>query len=360
MKKLIVYFLVIVMIFPVLISGCGGKKADPLAGVETKQVTDDYGRNVTVPAEITKIAASGATAQMLLMTIAPDMLVGLASSPSKAERAYYPEDMWYLPTFGQFYGSKSTLNIEALMTAEPQIIIDTGDYKISGVNDMNGIQKQTGIPTVFFEADLQHMPEAFRQLGALLGREEKAEELAQFVEKTMAMAEEKRLQIPAEERVSILYGTGTSGLDVNANGSSQAQVIDIIGAKNAIIPDVVTDKGGGTEIDMEKVFVQDPDVILFTPGGPFEKLETSEWADLKAVRSGRTYEIPSIPYNWISSPPSVNMVIGVWWLGQLVYPKYYNDYDIIEVAQEFYDKFWHYDLSEEEARSLLSRSIYKD
>ena len=50
-----------------LFSGCGGKRYDPLAGVETTVFTDDAGRDVTVPANITRIAASGSTAQMILM-----------------------------------------------------------------------------------------------------------------------------------------------------------------------------------------------------------------------------------------------------------------------------------------------------
>ncbi len=56
---------------------------------------------------------------------------------------------------------------------------------------------------------------------------------------------------------------------------------------------------------------------------------------LTAVRSGDYYEIPNLPYDWMSSPPSVNRVLGVWWLGNLLYPELY-DYDMIAVAQEFF------------------------
>ncbi len=78
-----------------LLAGCGAQKEyDPLAGVMTTTVTDSCGRQVEVPAEITAVAASGGTAQMILMTIAPDLLVGLSSSPSRAQRAYFPESMW--------------------------------------------------------------------------------------------------------------------------------------------------------------------------------------------------------------------------------------------------------------------------
>ena len=328
--------------------------------METTFVEDDAGRNVEVPKTITKIAPSGATAQMILMTIAPDMLVGLSSDPSSLQRPYFPEDMWYLPTFGQFYGSKSNLNIEALVAAEPQVIIDLGDRKTTITADMNTIQRRTGIPTVFFEMTLEEMADGYRQLGVLLGREEKAEQLAQFIEKTIAMAEEKSAQIPEDKRITIMYGTGSTGLAVNADESSQSQVIDIIGAKNAVIPDTVTDKGGGTTMNLEGVYDIEPDMIVLTSGGPYAELKTNGWKDLKAVQTDRYYEIPGVPYNWLSSPPSVNMVLGVWWLGQLAYPEIYNDYDIKEIAREYYQLFWNYTLSDEEAEELLANSYYKE
>ena len=351
--------LLCVIVMAASVVGCGNTHTyNPNENVETKKVTDDAGRTVECAKDITAIAPSGATATMFLMTLAPEMMVGIASTPSRAQRPYIPEELWYLPTFGQFYGQKSTLNMEALIDAEPQIIIDTGDRKALISSDMDSIQKQTGIPTVFFEADLPHMAAAYRKLGELLGKEEEAEELAQFVEKTVAMAEEKSAQIADEDRVTIMYGTGSTGLSVHDEESSQAQVIELIGAKNAVILDTVS-SGGGTLLSMESVYNIEPDVIVLAAGGPYDSMETNEWSELEAVKNGKYYEIPSEPYNWLSAPPSVNMVLGVWWLGQLVYPDVYNDYDIIEVAQEYYKLFWHYDLTEEEAREMLSKSIYK-
>ncbi len=343
-----------------LLSACGGEKYDPNENIETKTVTDDAGRKVEVAKDITQIAPSGATATMLLMTIAPEMLVGIASSPSREQRPYVPEEIWYLPTFGQFYGAKSTLNMEALIDAEPQVVIDTGDRKATIKTDMDSIQKQTGIPTVFFEADLEHMAAAYRKLGELLGKEEEAEERAQFVEKTVEMAKEKSALVAEEDKVTIMYGTGSTGLSVNAEESSQAQVIELIGAKNAVVTDTITDAGGGTIMNMEGVYKIEPDVIVLAAGGPYEDMETNEWSELKAVKEGKYYEIPSLPYNWLSAPPSVNMVLGVWWLGQLVYPDIYNDYDIVEVAKEYYKLFWHYDLTDEEANEMLSKSTFKE
>ncbi len=344
-----------------LLSGCAKQHTyDPLAGVETKVVTDDTGRDVEMPAKITAIAPSGSTAQMLLMSIAPELLVGLSSSPTIPQRKYFPEDMWYLPTFGQFYGSKSTLNMESLIAAEPQLIIDLGDRKATILSDMKMIQNQTGIPTIFFEATLEKMPNAFRQLGKILDKEETTERQAQFIERTLAMAKEKSAMISDEDRKTVMYSTGATGLAVNADESTQSQVIDLIGAKNAIIPDTVTNKGGGTTVSLESVYKIQPDIIVFMAGGPYDEVKENEWSELDAIKNGNYYEIPNVPYCWLSSPPSVNMVLGVWWLGQLVYPDIYNDYDMVEIAQEYYDLFWHYELSEEEAMELLSGSAVKE
>ena len=292
------------------------------------------------------------------MTVAPELLIGLASSPSTAQMPYFPEEVRYLPTFGQFYGSKANLNMESLIDARPQIIIDLGDKKDNIADDMDRIQKQTGIPTVFIEANLDDMAAAYRTLGDILNRSDMAETLAQFIEKTVSMARENSAKIPKNQRLSVLFGTGSTGLACNAAGSVQADVIDLVGAVNAIIPQEVSNRGGGTTVSLEEVYAVEPDVILLSTGGPYDTLAQGEWAGLQAVQSGKYYEIPGLPYDWMSSPPSVNRVLGIWWLGNLLYPELY-DYDMVQVAREYYGLFWHYDLTEEEARQMLSRSTLK-
>lgn len=355
--RILALFLALCLCLP--LAACGKKQGyDPLEGVQTRVVTDSAGRQVEIPADIRRVAPSGSTAQMILMPIAYDLLAGLASSPSTAQMPYFPEEVRYLPTFGQFYGSKANLNMESLIDARPQIIIDLGDKKDSIADDMDRIQKQTGIPTVFIEADLDDMAAAYRTLGDILNRSDMAESLARFIEKTVSMARENSAKIPENQRLSVLFGTGSTGLACNAAGSVQADVIDLVGAVNAIIPQEVSNRGGGTTVSLEEVYAVEPDVILLSTGGPYDTLAQGEWAGLQAVQSGKYYEIPGLPYDWMSSPPSVNRVLGIWWLGNLLYPELY-DYDMVQVAREYYGLFWHYDLTEEEARQMLSRSTLK-
>ena len=345
-----------------LLSSCGKEEAayDPLDGVETVAFTDDCGREVQIPKTITKVAPSGSVSQMVLMTIAPDSLVGLSATPSMEQLDYFPEYTWELPTFGQFYGSKANLNMEALIAAQPQVIIDIGDKKESHKSDMDKIQKQTGIPTIFIEASLDKMPGAYRTLGELLAKEEKGNELADYIEDTVAFARDKAATIPEGEKRSVYYGTGASGLDCNADGSVQADVIDLIGAKNAVVGTDVSDKGGGTLVNMEQIYNFDPDVIIVTYEGIYDVIEGGDksWAELSAVKKGDYYEIPGIPYNWMSGPPSVNRILGIWWLGNLVYPDSY-DVDMVEKTREYYRLFFDYDLSEDQVKEMLANSSLK-
>ena len=366
LKKLILMIALLVIVGGVVlffaITGCSrAPKADIAPDVETVTVTDSCGREVEIPKEITRVAPSGATAQMVLETIAPEKLVGLSASFSTNQRKFFPEEQWYMPTFGQFYGSKSTLNMETLIAEDPQIIIDIGDKKITHKADMNSIQRQTGIPTIFIETSMDTFPDAYRQLGEILGHEAEGEEMAEYVEKTINTARANAEKIPEKDRKSVMYGTSSTGLACNAEGSVQADVIETVGAANAIkVPeDEITNAGGGSLVNMEEVYNAEPDVIIFTEGGPYSRIREggSEWAELKAVKNGEYYEIPGLPYCWMSGPPSINRILGIWWLGNLLYPEVY-DVDMVEKAQEFYKLFYRYDLSEQEAKQMMANSVF--
>ena len=317
MSKLFTRITGIIMAIIMVAAFCGCGSSDSSSGQEdsaegnseetkTVEFVDSCDRTVEIPEDITRIAPSGAVAQMVLMTIAPEMLVGLSATPSSDQYPYFPEEMITLPTFGQFYGSKANLNMESLIAADPQVIIDIGDKKAGHAKDMRKIQKQTGIPTIFVQAEMDNFPECYRTLGKILGKEEKGEELASYVEDVLAMAEENKSKIPEDDVLSIMYGTGSTGLNVNAKGSVQADVIPTIGAENAIITEDINNKGGGTLVNMEEVYTVDPDVIVLNAGGPYERILSggSEWDELKAVKEGKVYEVPNIPYCWMSSPPT--------------------------------------------------------
>lgn len=339
-----------------LLNACAAKPARTADG-PTVSFTDSCGRTVQLPEKIDRVAVSGLTAQMILSTLAPEKLVGVASRPRDEQLCYLPQRLAELPELGQLYGGRGELNLESLIRTSPQVIIDLGDEKENHAQDMQSIQEQTGIPTIFLRASGDTLPAAYRTLGRLLDCEERAELLARFIEAAFRVAEENSAKVT--EAKTVLFCTGVTGLDCNQRGSVQAVNIERVGGINALASDTLSNKSGGCSIGYETLLSLDPDVILLTPDGFYDLVwEDSLWGELKAVRTCNVYEIPGLPYGWMSNPPSVNQILGIYWLGNLLYPELY-DYDMVDKAQEFYRLFWQYELTDAEAEQLLDRSTMK-
>jgi len=330
--------------------GTGTTPASEEAGAIT--ITDSAGREVTLPAQIEKIAPSGPLAQIVLYTIAPNKLCGVSVDFSQAAKPYFDERYLALPKFGQFYGKNAGLNMEALMAEGPDVIFDIGEAKEGIREDMDRLQEQIGIPVVFVEATLPTISEAYHFLGGLLGEEEQAAALAAYCDDTLARAADIREGMREDDRVSVYYALGNNGLHTNARGSIHADVIEWVGGKN--IADVKpVSSGAGSEISLEQLIQWDPDKIICATGEIAGLIRRDPaWRVLRAVRENQVYVAPAAPYNVMGDPPSVNRIAGIWWLGNLLYPLEY-DGDISAEFQKMYRLFYHIELSGEQIQEIL-------
>lgn len=316
--------------------------------------TDDCGREVRIPDEITVIVPSGPLSQIVLYAIAPEMFVGLADRFGSAAKGFIPESFFELPCFGQLYGSAS-LNVEALAAAGPQLVIDVGEAGRSVAEDMDELEALTGIPSVHIEASLASMPEAFRKLGSLLKKEEKGEALAKFCEKVYARTLSVMDRV-GDDKVRALYILGDKGLNVLAKGSYHAELIDLI-TDNLAITDTPAGKGSGNEVSLEQIALWDPDFILFSPDSIFGTVrERAVWRELTAVKSGNYAEVPAGPHNWMGTPPAVQRYLGMIWLTALLYPEY-CDYDVKADILEYYELFYGCALTDEQYSALTARAF---
>lgn len=321
-------------------------------------VVDSSGRTVELPEKMERIVPAGNPAQMVIYSIAPDKLVGWSGMPSENELAYMDVKFATLPEFGTFYGKKANMNLEEIIKAEPDLIIDVGEVKDGIAEDMDGIQEQTGIPTIFLEGELNSLPEMYRTLGKLIGNEEESNKKADYIKNTIEDAKELSSNIKEEDKVRVYYGSGENGLSTNAAGTIHADILDIIGAKNVFENDGEK-RSSWEEISMEQMLQWNPEVIIITNDSIYDTITTDPlWESIDAVKEGKIYETPAEPYNWMGRPPTINRVLGIKWAGNLLYPEIY-DYDMIEEAKEFYKLFYHYDLTDEEAKELMSRSTFK-
>lgn len=333
--------------------------ASEAASSETREFTDDLGRTVELPAQIDRIAPSGSTANQVLLTMAPDKMVGLATDPSEAELKYYGDELADLPVFGSAFGGKGDINREALAAADPQVIIDTGEAKDGLTEDMDTLQEQLGIPVVFVECAIDDYGAAYETLGELLGMEDRGNELAEYCRNAYSEVEEVMASIPEEERANVLYILGEDGTNVLGKGTFQAQVVDMC-ADNLAVMDNPSNQGQGSETSLEQIALWNPDTIIFAYGSIYDTVaDDPAWDGIAAIDNGSYYEAPGTPYNWLNYPPTVNQVMGMQWLPRLLYPDKFDD-SIADVTKSYYQTFYGYELSDEECNELIANAVPKN
>lgn len=362
MKKTLSLLLAVCMLLAIL-CGCGSTQTaeTTAAPVEThprtREFTDSVGRTVTIPYEVKTIAISGPLSQVYILPLAGDMLVGVSNAYAEDAAQYLPAYIFEKNEIGQLYGGKGEMDLEALLAAAPDVVIDIGEPKGSVAEDLDALSQQTGIPFVHVTATVQTAPDAYRILGQLLGREEKAEELATWCEDTYAMMEAMMEKVDADgARKNLLYCLGDKGVNVIAEGSFHGETVNMMSNNLAVVEEVVS-SGMGNEVDMEQILLWDPEVIIFAPDSCYDDIGSSaEWATVRAVANGNYYKTPYGPYGWLSSPPSVQRYLGMLWLGELLYPEY-TEYDLQAEVTAYYKLFYGCDLTEEMYHTLTADAL---
>ncbi len=338
-----------------ILTGCGGET--PNSGEkDTKIFTDSLGREVTLPADVEKIAVTGPLSQTYVLPLGGDMMVGVSNAFSEDAELYFPDYIMEMTEIGQLYGGKGEMDLEALLSADPDVVIDVGEAKSGMKEDLDTLTKQTGIPFVHIDATIATADECYRMLGDLLGREKQAEELASWCEETYDSTIAMMEQVDADNaRKSMLYCLGDTGTNVMALGSFHAETVNLM-SKNLAVIDEVVSSGAGNEVDMEQILVWNPEYLIFDQNSVYAQVKDSaQWQQLDAVKNGTYYETPYGPYGWLSSPPAVQRYLGILWLGELLYPNYV-EYDLQEEVTEYYKLFYKCELTADMYEDLMEFS----
>ncbi len=344
MKKLISLLLTLVLAITAL---------PALAEDGMRTFIDSVGREVALPANITRIAVSGPLAQIVVFAIAPDLLAGVSSEWDAEAKPFIPEEYLNLPELGQLYGGKGDLNPESLLMASPDVVIDVGEPKGDVVGDLDALTQQTGIPFVHITATLSTLDETYAKLGELLGREEQAKVLSDYCRSVYDRAVSIGSSV---EKKNLLYITTLEGLSVIGANSYHSEVIDLLGNNLAVL-ESPSSRGTGNEVGMEQMLLWNPDYIIFSPDSIYSEVGTlPEWQTITAVQNGTYYEVPLGPYNWMGFPPSAQRLLGMVWMAKVLYPETAT-YDLYEEICTYFKLFYHCELTQEQYDLLMQNAL---
>lgn len=327
---------------------------------ETREITDMAGRKVTVPAaeDIESVFSTGPVAAIFMYMVAPDKLLGWNYELNDVEKSIILEKYHDLPNFGM----GDAINYEAVIAANPTIALNCGKINDAMVSDCDALSKSLGIPVIAVDNELNNSAEAFRFMGELLGVEDHAEELAEYSEKIFTDIA-SLADIPEDEKVSVYFGNGEDSLETAPRGSQHAQILDAVNVTN--VADLELGDGSRVQISAEQLLAWNPDVIVVNGEPKADKsgnsaaediLSNPDYASLKAVQDNKVYGTPNAPFSWVDRPAGPNRLIGMRWLSVVVYPEYIKC-DVNEEIREFFNLFYHVDLSDEQLENVLKGTL---
>ena len=312
-------------------------------------VTDGAGRVVPVPARVERVFPAGPPAAIFLYTLAPELLIGWPRANRPEEREFLLPEVGGRPEVGRITGRGNTANLEVVLALKPDLILDVGSVNPTYISLADRVQQQTGIPYALLDGRFEGIPLSYRTLGALIGRREQGESLARNAEDTMKTITQRVGTIPPDRRPRVYYARGPRGLETGLGGSINVETIEFV-AQNV----AGGTRGGLANVSIEQVLLWNPDVII-TIDQDFAANVSSDpaWAPVAAVRAHRVHLSPKLPFGWVDFPPTVNRLIGLWWLAKILYPDLFPE-DLRALTHEFYARFYHVTLSDAQIERVLA------
>ena len=320
------------------------------ANAQTRFI-DDGGRTITLPAQVARVMPAGPPASAELLMLAPEKLVGLTRALRPEEAMFLPARAGALATLGRLTGRGNNLNLEIVVKAAPDLVVDLGYVGDTFVSLADRVQEQTGIPYVLIGGKLADTPATLRKLGTVLGVAARAAALARYAEETLSLLQSRLPAAPAQ-RPSIYSARGPRGLETGVAGAINTEALELVGARNVATADLGA--RGLITVSMEQVLAWQPDFIIINDAGFYQSLwHDPLWQKLAAVQATQVYLAPTLPFGWVDEPPSANRLLGLRWLAHLLYPDRFPE-NIRAEARRFYALFYQHALTDGELDRLLA------
>ena len=313
-------------------------------------VTDAAGRAIPIPNTVARVFPAGPPAAILLYTVAPELLLGWPRANRPEECVFMLADICTRPEVGRLTGRGNTANLEAVLALKPDLILDVGSTSATFVSLAERVQEQTGIPYALLDGRFAATVSTLRKIGELTHHQAEADALAAYAEQTLTTIKARIDTIPPAQRPRVYYARGPRGLETGLGGSINVEIIEFLGARN-----VAGERQGGLAIvSIEQVLVWNPEVIV-TIDQDFAAnvAHDPQWTSVAAVRAGRVHLSPKLPFGWVDFPPSVNRLIGLWWLAKILYPAHFPE-DMQALTRDFYTRFYHVTPSDADIARVLA------
>lgn len=356
----------------------------PTTAEEFKTVTDMRGVDVSIPEDpqrVVAISRSFIDTTMCIFGVEDKLVGGSVWTRDDGYGDYTSDGRTYIsiskvlnPNYrnltntGGFGGPYGTVNVETIVSLEPDILIlrDFGNAD-EDVQKFLDSMEQLEIPVVvlkypdcYDDINVSTIYEEVRLLGEVFNRQDKAEEIVDHMDAQVQLIRERTKDVDEANRPSVLYfGASSKAADSGgvgyAFGTETIESIfleDIVNAKNAY-------NGTGTDIiSTEHLLALDPDVIILPtysgfhpPSEMYEAERFEKLQDLRALKEGRLYSLTATPCKSERLEFPINLMIEA----KAIYPDRFEDIDLEEWIRDYFMGL--YGVDEEKADELMDSLI---
>lgn len=322
-------------------------------------VIDSANRTVTVKMPVTKVVVAYMGPHEAMAILAKQKIAGWEGGIPKyrgdlVEKAGLED----VPIVGEGLDG-SGLDYEKILEINPDVVLATS-FCANEIADKISESGQEGIPVIaldFDEAGTQDMIQEFRKLGLIVGNEEKAEEVVNWLLKYDGIIENRTNSLPESEIPTYYLEAWSKQYVTLGSNVYDGKALVGCGGRNIIDgSDFVAGTYGQYEVDPEWVLDQNPEFMFIwvkvssDPAGfswteDDAKKELAEdiarpgWDKLDAVKNGRVY----IYHRTMAMSP--RYIVARLYFAKWLHPELFKDIDPESIHKEYWKKFLGIDLT---------------
>ena len=322
-----------------------------------KRVVIDTLGELTVPQESKRIATTAAAHWTSVALLgASDKLVALEEG--------YGKNKWVVKKFPQWANlpvvfASNKANMEELLKTEPDLVIyatrygedfrkQLEDLKISYICDPKEDENFTFLNRV--KAKLVYYGDAIGGISSDI-----AKEYAKDFDEMYNKINEKTSKLEDSKKKTILAVTSADPITI-INGSSIGQEWMTLAGGINVAKDATGDVGtsGRLNVSMEQVLQWNPSYLIVDSKKIKEAIEKdSAWAKIDAVKNKNILIMPQGLMPWGYHGPEEYLMMP--FIAKSLQPELFADFDLEQMAKDFYKKYYKIDLDEEDIKYLFSK-----
>lgn len=316
--------------------------------LSARVVVDSYGKKVQVPETITRaMPMIPVLLQISLMLDNEDKIIfgSPRMPPTPLLNKVFPKIELNPNKSGVLSSS-----IESIIAANPQVVFGP----VGLIFDENAKKQLEAAGIVVVNIHKFSTADEIKQnvsiVGEIFGGKsvQKAREFNAYFDENVKFVRSRTTKIAHKKRVlSLSFHSGNFNT-IRADDIG-AEYIRIAGGINASSQE---DFKVSTTINEEQVLVFNPDIIItYTAQSAKAIRENLAFKTLKAIKNKQVFVVPSGVFLW--GTRSAEGALQPLWLAKVLYPELFMDLNLEQKVREFYEKFYHYKLSDDEIKSIL-------